>query len=144
MKKAKKPTFSPDISPINGNLQETLRDSRLENEHHWMDKPYPDGMLSTTEKGESQSKLDKVQHREERNLYDESGVQNSRQSQLTYQMPLQMQQSSHVVYQSYPQPLAARGTDVHQSVAVARYLPVQQQSVAYHPISTVNYQTNGG
>ena len=49
MKKAKKPTFSPDISPINGNLQETLRDSRLENEHHWMDKPYPDGMLSTTE-----------------------------------------------------------------------------------------------
>lgn len=46
MKSVQQPVFSPDISPINGHLQDVLRDSRMENEHHWMDKTSPYGMLS--------------------------------------------------------------------------------------------------
>ena len=46
MKSAQQPTFSADISPINGQMQDVLRDSQNENEHHWMDKTCPYGMLS--------------------------------------------------------------------------------------------------
>ena len=87
MKNEKKPSFSPEVSPINGILQETLRDSHLDvNEQGtWMvDAAYTFP-----------------------NMSNEAPAQ---------QMPLQMQQNSHIVYQSLPQPFPMRSPDRLQAM----------------------------
>lgn len=90
MKNEKKPSFSPEVSPINGILQDTLRDSHLDQHEQgtWMvDQAYTFP-----------------------NMSNEAPAQ---------QMPLQMQQSTHMVYQSLPQPFPMRSPDRLQAVGGA-------------------------
>ena len=92
MKNEKKPTFSPNISPINGLLPDNLRDSQVDtNENNcWMD--------DRTYSYQNQMSTEKVEFQRRNHLDDSMLKTGSLKSQYSTQMPLQMQSSQHLVF----------------------------------------------
>ena len=133
MKNETKPTFSPEVSPINAKLQETM------SQYAGVQNCWNDGTSSqpTLTSNEKVHQVDSVPRGHEKHFiqanfrvddpsFNRVKMEDSSQK-LTNQMPLQMHPGQHLVYQSYSHmPDLTRSPDARHNgnIAVARYLPV--------------------
>ena len=136
MKNEAKPSFSPEVSPINAKLQETTMSHYAGTGNCWNDGTSSQPTLTSNEKGNQvgsaprghEKHFIQANFRADDPGYNRMKMEDSSQK-LKHQLPLQMHPGQHLVYQSYPHlPDLTRSPDARHkgNIPVARYLPVQQ------------------